>query len=146
MAVSKSYIQGYNFVVNVYPSGTASAQLHPNLNSVTFRFDRANQDVTTFGDTTIQRLAGLRDWTMDFAGLWTGSAASQSAESATFLDMVASGNTIIALAPASVTGCPVYTGCGLLTNVTLTSTPNGAVALSFSVQAAAGSLTRGFVA
>src|SRR3990167_7980652 len=133
MADSNSFIQGYNFVVNVYPSGTASAQLHPNLNSVTFRFDRANQDVTTFGDTTIQRLAGLRDWTMDFAGLWTGSAASQSAESAAFLDMVASGNTVISVTPASQSGCPVYTGCGLLTNVTMTGTPNGAAALSFSV-------------
>lgn len=146
MAQAESFTQGYNFVVNVYPSGTASAQLHPNLNSVTFRWDRANQDVTTFGDTTIQRLAGIRDWTMDFAGLWTGSSASQSAESAAFLEMVASGNTYIVLAAASQSGCPNYSGCGLLSNVTLTGTPNTAVALSFSVQSAAGSLTRGFVA
>lgn len=146
MAVPESFIQGYNFVVNVYPSGTASAQLHPNQNSVTFRWDRANQDVTTFGDTTIQRLAGLRDWTMDFAGLWTGSSASQSMESAVMLEMVASGQTYIEIAPASQTGCPVYAACGLITNVTLTGTPNTAVALSFSMQAGAGSVTRKAVA
>ena len=136
-------VLGTNLILFLFPSGAASLAIQPDLNNVSLRWDKSNPEVTTFGKETVQRIAGLRDWTLDFAGIWNsgGSAVSLLAT-----EMAGSTNTLLTFAPASVTGSPTYSGCGLMTNLTVTGTPPNPVAMSFSVQAGAGSMTVGTVA
>ena len=142
-----SQINGFNMTVHFFPDSAASVNLTGDLTSAALRWDRANQDVTTFGAPyTVERLAGLRDWSMDFAGIWNSGTATIVPEGVFVTEMAGSKNGLILICPASITGSPIYSGCGLLTNFSITGPLTGPTAISFSMQAAAGSLTRGAVA
>ena len=138
-------ILGNNGYLNLFPSGAASGTLHGDANSIALRWDRNNPEVTTYtgAETTLttERIAGVRDYTLDFAGIYnTGAAVVQGLIET---EMAASTATLFVYAPASITGCPTYSGCGMLSNYTVTGPIGGPVAVSFSIQAATGSLTRG---
>lgn len=140
-------IHGYNMVVQLFPSGAASTVLTTEINSVALSWDRNNPDVSTFGTTsTTKRITGLRDYSIDFAGLWNSGTATSTAEGVLTTEMNASTNTLFMIAPASVTGSPVYSGCSVLSKLQITGGMNAPVAISFTLQAGAGSLTRGTAA
>ena len=140
------YTQGYNSVVHLLPSGATSANATGDLNNTTLSWERTNMDVTTFGNTTIQRISGLRDWKLDFAGFFAASGASGVALSVAHLDMAASTNTFFRYAPnGCISGCVLYSGCGLFTGLNVTGPVAGPVAVSFSIESSSGSLTVGVV-
>ena len=141
-------VLGNNAFIHIFPSGAASANLSGDANSVALRWDRNNPDVTTFTGAetalTTERIAGARDYTLDFAGIYNTGAAS--VQGIIEVEMAASTATLFLYAPASVTACPTYSGCGLLSNLTITTPLGGPAAISFTIQAATGSLTRGTAA
>ena len=137
-------IHGFNWVIQLFPSGAASTNLTTELNSVSLKWDRNNPDVSTFGTTsTTKRLSGLRDYSIDFAGLWNSGTSTSTAEGVLTTEMNATTNTLFLIGPACTVSCPVYSGCAVLSNLTITGGMNAATAISFTLQAAAGSLTRG---
>ena len=140
-------IHGYNFVVHLFPSGAASTNLQTEINSVALSWDRNNPDVSTFGTTsTVKRITGLRDYSIDFAGLWNSGTSTSTAEGVLTTEMNASTNTLFTIAPASVSGSATYSGCAVLSKLQVTGGMNTPVAISFTLQSAAGSLTRSTVA
>jgi|SRR3990167_2403073 len=134
---------GTNSVLHLLPATGASVDLTSDLTSITLRWDRANPDTTTFGTTnTVKRIAGLRDYVLDFAGIFNTGVSASGFSSALACAMGASENTLFKFAPAGcVAGCPFYTGCGMVGNMTITTTPTAMVGLSFTLQAGAGSLS-----
>lgn len=142
---------GNNTKVLLYSAtGGASIDASGDLNSATFRWDRNNPDVTTFNATgvtalTTERLAGLKDYTLDFAGVL--NTGGSSIEDFLTTEFAASTYTrfIVAMA-GSISGSPIYTGCSVLSTYNVTGPLNGPVAVSFTLQAGAGSLTRSTVA
>lgn len=136
---------GNSVILHFFPSGAASANLTGDLNSVAMRWDKNNPDVTTFSGTTLERISGLRDYAVDYAGIFNTGTGNVEAVMTT--EMNASTNTLFVLAPGgSISGSPTYSGCALLSNLTVNGPLNGPVAISFTLQAATGSLTRGTVA
>ncbi len=135
-------VHGTNVTLHMFPSGAACANLTGDLNSVSIKFSKNNPENTTFGKSTAQRLSGIRDYTVDYAGFWN----SASNESTVITELNASLYTLFLIAPASITGCPTYSGCGLINNLTITGPTDGPVAISFSLHSGTGSLTRGTAA
>jgi hypothetical protein len=123
----------------------ACTNISGDLNSVTVTWTRDNPDVTTFGQDSHQRIAGLRDFTMTGAYVWNGAEASGSAAAQT-LDALLTGSmpTRMQYAPAgSITGCPLYTACVLVNSHSHTAGVNAAIVGNFSLQLASGSVTSG---
>jgi len=117
------------------------------LNSVTLSWTRDNPDVTTFGDVNVNRLTGIRDATLNGAGIWNSDTnATDDVFSA--LMNASNVNTMIAWAPAgcAVSGCPLYSGCFQINEYSPTGPVNGPVAYSWAFQLASGSITTGSVA
>lgn len=136
-------------IVHIIASA-GSADVSGDINNVSVRWDKNNPDVTTFGDTTIQRISGLRDYSLDFAGIFTpntGGSGALDAHSLMVSEMNASTMTVFRVAPAgSISGCPVYSGSALISSLQVTGPVNGPVAISFTLQSGAGSLTAACVA
>ena len=131
-------VLGSNVALHLFPSGAASLNVSADLNSVTLKHSRNNPETTTFGKTTAQRIAGIRDYSIDFAGIWNSGSIAVDVLAT---EMGASTNTLFRLAPASVAASPMYTGCALISDWTVTGPVGGPVAMSFTLQSAAGSLT-----
>lgn len=139
-----STILGTNAIFHIIASA-ASADVSGDLNTVTLNFNRDNPETTTFGDTTVQRIAGIRDYSIDFAGIYNSGACQ--VHSLAISDLNASLYTIFRFAPGgSVTGCPVYSGCALFTTFGITNPHNGPAAVNFSLQSGNGSLTAACIA
>jgi len=139
-----SNVHGTNTVFHIVAS-VGSLNISGDLNNVTLKWDKNNPDVTTFGDNTIQRISGLRDYSVDFAGIFNSGASTVN--SFLVADMNASINTIFTFAPGgSISGSPIYSGCALISSYSITNPVNGPAAISFTLQAAAGSLTAACIA
>lgn len=130
---------GRNALVVLYDNAGASRDLSGDHNTTTLTWSRDNPETTTYGKDTTQRIAGLRDATLTGAGIWnTGASALDSILAGI---MAGSGNTLVRFAPVGVTGCPLYTGCMTLNSYEITPPVNGAVAFSYSLQMASGSIS-----
>lgn len=136
---------GRNAKLFVWDSAGTCRDLSGDHNNVTLDWTRDNPQVTTLGDDTHQRLAGIRDATLTGAIVWnSGTGAVDSVLSAL---MSASTITLVHFAPgASSTGCPLYSGCMLISALNVNSPVNGPVAANFTMQIASGSVTVGTVA
>ena len=121
-------------------TSSGSLDISGDFNNITLNLDKNNPETTTFGKTTAQRISGIKDIGIDFAGFWNTGAST--AFSWLLVDWAASTNTVLRFAPGgSVSGCPVFTGSFLLSKLNIPTPHNGPVAMSFSAQHAAGSLT-----
>ena len=137
-------ILGTNSIVHLF-TNAGSTDISGDLNTISMNFNRDNPEVTTFGDLTVQRIAGIRDYSFDFAGIYNTGASN--VHSIAITDMNGSLYSLLKFAPGgSVTGCPVYSGCVLLTTIGITNPHNGPGAVNFSCQAGTGSLTAACVA
>ena len=121
----------------------ASMILSAMTSSITLNFSTESTEVTGFGNDNRERVSdGIKDWELSMNGFW-GSGAS---DPGTILSAIrtAGGSTRFILGPAgSLTGCPFYSGCGVLTTYEITEAPADAAAVSFTLLARSGSLTRG---
>ena len=113
---------------------------------VTFTRTKNNPEATTLGNTTVQRIDGLRDATMDVTAIFNGCVVSGIV---TVLDELLAGevNTRGQYFPAGETsGCPVYTGCMRLNNYAQNSPVDGIVTVNFSMAIGSGSMGAACVA
>ena len=135
-------IHGRNATVIMYDAGGASQNVAGDLNSYTLTWSRDNPDVTTFTKDTVQRISGIRDVSLDIAGIWNsgGSAAAT-------LSNAASGsiNMLIKIQPAPVTGSPFFTGCFLMSSYNEAAAVTAAVTFGATFQISSGSLTASVV-
>ena len=137
------YVHGRNAKLLVTESAGSTRDVSGDSNSITLTWTRDNPDVTTFGQDTHQRIGGLHDATM------TGAYVFNTTESCgvpQVFDNLISGSyvTYIQYAPGgSITGCPLYTACMLVNSHSHTAGVNAAVAGTWAMQIASGSLTSG---
>lgn len=124
------------------PSGSIR-DISGDLNSVVLTWTRDNPDVTTFGNDSHQRIAGLRDATLTGAYVWN---ACETCGVPQVLDIVLAASAIVQIqyAPGgSITGCPNYTACMLPNSHSHTAGVNAPVVGTFAFQLASGSVTAG---
>lgn len=139
-----SQVHGNQAVVHLIGS-LASLNATGDLNNFTLRWDKNNPEVTTYGFTTVQRISGVRDYSIDLAGIFNSGATCVYSQ--LVADMNASIPTLFRLAPAgSVSGSPVMSGCAFISTVGMTGPQNGPVAMTFTLQSGAGSLTSACIA
>lgn len=134
-------LHGKNTLLEMFDSTGASATISGDLNQFTLSWSRSNPDVTTFGQNTTQRIAGIADYDLSGTAIYNSNTAS--AVQVTMAGWIAaSTNTLFKWYPASKTsGCEFWTGCVLLSAYSEQAPVNGAVTLSFTLQSGAGSLT-----
>lgn len=132
-------ILGTNSILILFTS-SGSVDASGDLNNSNLQWSRNNPDTTTYSKTTTQRISGIRDYSLDFAGIW--NSGSVLAHNMMVADMNASLYTLFKWAPGgSVSGCPFYAGCALLSALNTESPVGGPVAMSFTLQSGAGSLS-----
>ena len=132
-------------VFTLEDTAAASYGVSPDLTSIAHSWTRDNPLTTTMGKDTNTRIAGIRDYSISLAYIWNGDAGSASALPQ-ILDalLAASGVTQIRYAPGgSISGCPLYTACMLVSQHDHTAPVNGVVAGTGTLQIASGSLTTG---
>jgi hypothetical protein len=121
----------------------ASMVMSAMVSSITLSMSVEIPEVTGFGNDNRERVSnGIKDWELQMNGFY-GTAAS---EPGTVLNSIyaAGGSTRFILGPAgSVSGCPRYSACGVLTTYEITEAPADAAAVSFTITARSGSITRG---
>lgn len=132
-------VHGRNSLITVHDSAGTQRDLSGDSNSTTFTWSRDNPDTTTYSDDSIQRIAGLRDATLNFAGIWSSGTGNVDAVLAAI--MAASGNTLVRYAPANVAGCPLFSACYLLQNYEVNSPVSGVVAFTGAFQLSSGSVS-----
>ena len=133
------FAHGTQTKVFIWDTGSTCRDLSGDFNSVTLSWTRDNPDVTTFGKNTIQRIGGLMDAALNGAGIWNSGATSSACVLADLMN--ASLPTLVRYAPASITGCPVYVACMLVSQFEVTGPVNGPTGISWAFQVAAGSMS-----
>lgn len=134
-----SFIHGKNALITAHDSAGTQRDLSGDTNSATWTWSRDNPDTTTFGKDSIQRIAGLRDATLNFAGIWNSGTGVVDAVLSGI--MAASLNTLVRYAPANVSGCPLFAACMLLQSYEVSAPVNGVVAFTGAFQLSSGSVS-----
>ena len=130
---------------SVYLTSIAGActSLSAELNQVTLRMSNAAPELTPFGNTTVQRMAGgLVDYELSCNG-YTGTGA---AELDAFLGALKGSSTVWIFGPSgsgtSPGTCPSYHACGVLLDYDMGFTTNDAATMTFRVRPFSGSVNR----
>lgn len=132
-------IHGRNAKLFIDDSSGACQDLSADGNSITLNLTQANFDATTFADLGRQRVEGLTDATLDFSGIFN-SGASRAVS--VFSEMYgASDYRRVQFTPASTTGCPIFTGCFLLSAFNNNAPLEGVTTISATFEQASASLT-----
>jgi hypothetical protein len=116
------------------------------ITGVTFTRTKNNPESTTLGHSTVQRIDGLRDATMDVTAIFNGCTVSGVVS---VLDGLHTGsvNTRTQYLPAgSTSGCPVYTGCLRVNSFAQNSPVDGITTVNFSMGMGSGSMTAACIA
>lgn len=139
-----AYIHGKNAFLQAEVGGV-NYNISGDMNQITLSRSKDNPETTTFGDDSKQRVGGLNDATLNGAYIWNGDQSSASA-AAQLLDDLMAGSTLSLLkyAPSgSISGCPLYTACMIISAHEVQSPVAGVVAGTFAFQLASGSVTTG---
>lgn len=131
---------GRNAALWIWDNGATCRNISGDLNNVQLTWTRDNAESTTMGKDSKQRISGLRDATLTGAAVYnSGGNAIDVTMSALMAGSVVS---LISFAPGgSLTGCPVYNACMLISNWSITAPLNGVVAAAFTFQLASGSVS-----
>lgn len=137
--MAKIHARNSSFYVD--DSSGASQALTGDLNQITLTWTHGNAEVTTFGNDTVQRISSLRDVTLKGTAIWN----SGTTQAPCVLNGLMSGSSISRIqwfpAGSGNTACKFYTGCMLIDSYEEVGPVGGPVAVSFSFQMAAGSLS-----
>lgn len=134
-------IHGRNSLLHIWDNAGTSRNVTFDLSSITLSYSRDNPAVTTFGDDSVQRISGIRDATLSGAFIWNSDSASGLRDVIEDLTSTSTVTVIRWLPGGCTTGCPIWTGCYLLSAYEENATLDGAVQATFTFQLAAGSLT-----
>jgi hypothetical protein len=126
-----------------YDQTGSQQDLTGDVTSVTFSRSKNNPESTTFGNTTIQRIDGLRDLTMDVTAVWEDSASDGVVS---FLDDMYAGSLLSLIdyfpgGSVASSGSPRYTACMRLNNYAQNSPVDGITTVNFSMAIGSGSVT-----
>ena len=121
----------------------ACTSLSGELNQVTLRLSNAAPELTPFGNTTAQRMAGgIVDYEFSCNG-YTGTGA---AELDAFLYALKGSSTVWIFGPngsgVSPGTCPSYHACGVLLDYDMGFTVEDAATISFRIRPLSGSVNR----
>ncbi len=135
------FVHGKNAKLYLWDSTSACRDISGDMNSLTVSWTRDNIETTTMGKDSKQRLSGIKDFSIQYAGLHNAETASGIV---TVLENMASTsaiNLVRAHPGGSITGCIVYNACMLMSAYDHNAPVNGPVAVTFTMQLAAGSPT-----
>ena len=139
-------VHGSKAVVWVDNFAGLCVNISGDVTGVTFTRTKNNPEATTLGHTTVQRIDGLRDATMDVTAIFNGCIVSGIVSVMDEL-LAGSRNSRTQYFPAGETsGCPVYTGCMRLNNYAQNSPVDGIVTVNFSMSIGSGSIGAACVA
>ena len=140
------YSHGRNAYLRL--SGTTGSYVFSgDATNISDSWTRDNPQTTTMGRVMHTRIAGLQDYSLTVAYIWDSDHDAASALPS-FLDaeLGAETNTCIVWCPGgSVSGCPMYTACMLVSQHDKTAPVNGVVAGTFTLQNSSASVTAGCV-
>lgn len=131
------------FVATDYNVTINGIDFSSSIAAVTFDITAAEQEVTAFGDTFVQRISGLKDASVSLDFHQDFGAASVDA---TLFPLLGANATVVAIPQGSVVSAtnPSYTGVFLCTQYSpLTSSVGDLATLSVSWPLADGTVTRG---
>jgi hypothetical protein len=134
--VAKFVATNYNIKINSVDFSTAIA-------AVTFDISAAEQEVTAFGDSFVQRIGGLKDASVTLDFHQDFGAASVDA---TLFPLLGGNATVVVIPNGSVVSAtnPSYTGVFLVTEYSPFASSVGDLAtLSITLPLADGTVTRG---
>ena len=134
--MAKFVATNYNIKINSVDFSTAIA-------AVTFDISAAEQETTAFGDTFVQRIAGLKDASVTLDFHQDFGAASVDA---TLFPLLGGNATVVVIPNGSVVSAtnPSYTGVFLVTEYSPFASSVGDLAtLSVTLPLADGTITRG---
>lgn len=134
--MAKFVATNYNIKINSVDFSTAIA-------AVTFDISAAEQETTAFGDTFVQRIAGLKDASVTLDFHQDFGAASVDA---TLFPLLGGNATVVVIPNGSVVSAtnPSYTGVFLVTEYSPFASSVGDLAtLSITLPLADGTITRG---
>lgn len=134
------FIHGKNAQIFIWDTAGACQNVSGDANNVALDWSRDNPDVTTFGKDTTQRISGIRDYSLQVAGIYSAESGS-GIQAVLAAHLAASSNALFKFYKGPSTGCEFWTGCTLVSAYQETAPVNGPVALSFTLQASSGSLT-----
>ena len=126
---------GKNVKICILDSDGTQHDVRGDGNTVTLNMTTVMAETTSFGDTFVTRLAGVTDWSLDYAGFLnsTGSTVDE------ILFGIQGGSTAacVAFAGSPVgAGSPVYRGeYATCTDYSVTGPVDGPVAVSFTLTA-----------
>lgn len=125
-------IHGKNAVLFV-SDGTTEQNLKGDGNTITLNLTGTTAETLAFGDTWITRIAGHKDWSLDYSGFFNTTASTAQDTVYAVLNTA----TCIVFFPS---GCPVGTGsprfkssAGIITDFSVTTPVDGPIALSFTM-------------
>lgn len=133
-------IHGLNTRIFIWDADGASRNISADFNSATMNYTRQTAETTTFSDTDVNRVPGVRDAQLSGAGIWNSGASNL--DSILQAIMTASIFTLLKFFPGGcTTGCPFYTGCFLLTQFDITAGITAPVAFNYTFLLGNGSLS-----
>lgn len=134
-------IHGRNAKLFVWDAAAACRDVSGDSNDITLNWTRSDVDTTTFGNDTMQRIAGIRDATLSFAALYNGGSPT-GIDFVSACLMTASGPQLIKFLPAGcITGCTYYAACMLLDKWDIKAVVTDHVAVTGEFHMASGSVT-----
>lgn len=132
---------GFNAHIAITDDTAACRDISGDTNSVTISWTRDNPESTTFGNSTRQRLPGMRDFAVSGTSVWD-TTASTGIDKIMRDIMAASVNTCVFVAPGgSTAGCPSYTACMTLSQWEISIPVDGVVTAAWAFDHSSGSVT-----
>lgn len=135
------FVHGKNAKLWLWDTTSACRDISGDMNSLTVSWTRDNVETTTMGKDSKQRMSGIKDFSIQYAGLHNAETASGIV---TLLENMASTsaiNLVKANPGGSTAGSISYTACVLMSAFDHNAPVNGPVAVSFTLQLASGSPT-----
>lgn len=117
-----------------------SVNLSPYMTEGTLSMEVENAETTTMGDSYVERLSGIKDWSVDVSGVWSGTAAEVDATLGGAIGTSAAG---LFKGNSAAVGAnnPSYSGNAILTSYEISADIGDAVAWSATFEGN-GTLTR----
>lgn len=136
------FVSGRNAYLSACDIYGASFVISTEMNTITLSRSKSNPSYQVFGASNTGRVSGgIADATLNGAFVWNSDSAGASAVHQ-LLEEAFSGSWVMPLrfAPGgSVSGCPLYSACMLLSSLELTTPVDGVVAGTFAFENAASS-------
>lgn len=132
-------VPGYFGVLWIDDQAGTCRNMTGDTTAVTVNRSKALGEVTTLGNSTVQRIDGLRDYTLDVTAIFNSGSVDTIVG---LLDNMWSNSTVARaqfLPGGSTTGCPMYTASMRLTSYTGNHPVDGPATLNFSLANAVGS-------